>query len=634
MLTARLFGTISFQLGDDALPQVTTGRTAALLVYLAVTRQPQPRSFLADLLWDGLPDSRARTNLRYTLRDLRKKVGDYVVTEGEMVSFNQRLPHWVDATVFATHLAARPQAHPSGIEPQILQELLNLYAGEFLAGFQVERAAVFETWLQAQRRHLHHQYVQGLQMRIQQHVAAESLTAALTLNQQLLQLEPWREEAHCQQMILFSQTGQRSAALRQYEICCQALAAEFDLPPMPQTQTLFAQIKSSQWIADYLDVSLHREQSDAGVGRVKPTASEPSIPRFDLGSMSDPFYFYGRGTELATLRSWALNERSQLVAILGLNGQGKSALASVFVQESLEDDQSPVPAFDQVIWRSLHQGSGCIELLQEWVRQLGGDARLMAGSNFDQLTSQLFPLLQKQRCLLVLDGVEAVVGHASQESPPRPRNRHPDSERYEDLFRLFIQRRHQSCLLLTSQVRPGALTHLHQRDGVFRCLTLDGLGVDESAALLAGYGISGDAAVYRQIHDLYAGNPRLLEEAANLIYSFFNADGRAFLGEEIAFYGEIGQTLTRQLAQVSPLERQILHSLAATTQSMRPQTLLESLAPSPAKQTYLDALVNLQANLLIRQEGNRTSLPALMSAYMKKAGQSPDVQPPPTSFHA
>ena len=61
----------------------------------------------------------------------------------------------------------------------------------------------------------------------------------------LLELEPWREEAHRQLMIWLAQSGQRNAALVQYELCCRALAEELGVEPDEATRALHASLLQS-----------------------------------------------------------------------------------------------------------------------------------------------------------------------------------------------------------------------------------------------------------------------------------------------------------------------------------------------------------------------------------------------------
>ncbi len=427
MLTIKLFGTPTFLLENQSLAHLVTSRTAALLVFLAVTGQPQPRTLLTDLLWENIPEQQARTNLRYLLSNLRKAVGDYVVAQGESVAFNQELPHWVDVSAFTSHLRNATTLTPATVEPEILQALLDLYTGELLAGFPTEGIPIFESWLLSQRRHLHDLLVQGLRLRTQQHLTQGEYTEGLAINHYLLTLEPWREEAHRQRMLLLAHSGQRSAALQQYTRCCQALAEELDVLPMLQTTTLYEQIKSGQWFASQSAVA-HRQPLPVSIssfpgelpihrknGTTPPPASPPAAPtlRRDLGAMPDAAHFYGRQAELTTLHSWVGQEQSRLIALLGGCGQGKTALAAAFVQDILEDEPSPAHGFNQVIWRSLHNAPTCTEILQGWLQQLEAtpaDALLLS---FDELITRLFAILQTRRCLLVLDGVDALLSDAT-----------------------------------------------------------------------------------------------------------------------------------------------------------------------------------------------------------------------------
>ena len=670
MLRLRLLGTPAFQLKDETLSHLITGKMAALLSYLAVTGQPQPRTQLTDLLWENTTEQQTRTNLRYLLSNLRKILGDYVIAQGETITLNQELPYWVDATTFTQHMTIAAAPSAAALDPEILQELLNLYKGEFLAGFQTEELPVFERWMLAQRRHLHDLLVQGLQLRTQQHLTQGEYAEGLALNHYLLTLEPWREEAHRQRMLLFAHSGQRSAALQQYSRCCQLLAEELDVPPMPQTTSLYEQIKSGQWFATQ-QIALERQHLPIAITSFPESLSTTLYPlpqkqngtngngtngngmngngahstgvqpnddplngiqphdttaltsantahktlRSDLGAMPESAQFYGRKNELATLHSWIGQEHNRLIALLGIAGQGKTALAAAFVQDIMDADQNPAQGFTQVIWLSLQGAPPCIETLHEWLRQLEGTQNAAQSGSFDQLITRLFAILKVRRCLLVLDGLEAILSDAGCEEKNDDAYR-PGCKAYDALIRLFFQRRHRSCLLLTSQVRTEALNHLDERNGAFRSLELAGLTVADGAALLASQRVATNSSNHEQLHQHYAGNPLLLCQSANLLHELFGGDVDAFLQEELFFMGDIGSALTRQLVRLTPLERQVLQQLAQAEQPLSRQALYVQLPSAPSKPEYFQALQNLQRSFLLRQAGDHVALLSVLKTYL------------------
>jgi DNA-binding SARP family transcriptional activator len=66
---------------------------------------------------------------------------------------------------------------------------------------------------------------------------------ALRHARQLLRYDPCREDAHRLVMRCHVRLGERAQALRQYRVCCHVLEREFDMPPEPSTEALFAQIR-------------------------------------------------------------------------------------------------------------------------------------------------------------------------------------------------------------------------------------------------------------------------------------------------------------------------------------------------------------------------------------------------------
>lgn len=662
MLKARFFGTPQISFGTDSEILTLTGRVQALFAYLCVTRQPQDRNKLADLLWDHQSDQEAKSNLRYVLRDLRKVIGDYLLVDGQMVAFNFDLPHWFDVTPFTTYLAPSMRTAPIRPELAILQELLNLYTGDFLAGFYVQDAMTFERWMLAQRRHFHDAMVYGLQLATEEHLALEDYEAGLALNQYLLTLEPWREEAHRQRMLLLAASGQRSAALMQYELCCQILEEELDAPPMNETTSLYTQIKSGLWFVERKGADNFNNQRIAiraypQTGTQHRTAvansstGKTAVNRqgaIDIGAMSAPSYLIGRRKELTALRSWLDNDRCRLAAILGLGGQGKSALVAWFVQEEcarlrsaaanqaiapLEQTDSqyvqdwPFPSsanqedallrktpITQIVWRSLAQRPSCTELLRDLTQQLTNQAHQAHGehpANFDQLVTLLFNALQSSRCLIVLDGVEAILSSTTPAAEAT-------AAAYEQLFRLFVEREHQSCLLLTSRLRPAVLTQMQQQKELVHCLELGGLPAEESAEFLQAQGLATDAMGYRCLYEWYAGNPQILSQAADLIHELFDGDVAAFLQEEVHFLALIGESLAHQISELSPLAQQLLLVLAGAHQPLSRQALWTQRPAEPSKEAYYNALRELQRAHFVHQTGGQFTAATLPAAFLQE----------------
>ena len=61
----------------------------------------------------------------------------------------------------------------------------------------------------------------------------------------MLELDVWREEVHRELMRLLVLSGQRSAALMQYERCRRILDEELSVQPAAETRQLYEQIALS-----------------------------------------------------------------------------------------------------------------------------------------------------------------------------------------------------------------------------------------------------------------------------------------------------------------------------------------------------------------------------------------------------
>lgn len=146
------FGPLRIELNGAPLALRTT-KTTALLAYLALEgKQPQPRIHLAALLWDGYEQRTARSSLRVALTYLRQALLPLQPLHllHKCVQWNNtRGAIWCDAQTFE-EIAVNQTEQKSSTQ---LKETLDLYKGEFLAGWENVDSVPFQKWVLKRRTH-------------------------------------------------------------------------------------------------------------------------------------------------------------------------------------------------------------------------------------------------------------------------------------------------------------------------------------------------------------------------------------------------------------------------------------------------------------------------------------------------
>jgi DNA-binding SARP family transcriptional activator len=222
------------QIMQNNTPVFIFHKAQALFYYLAVTGRPHQRSALLNFLWSHIPENNRKNNLRVTLSYLRKHFGQYLSINRHTVSFNQNASYWLDVDVLKN-----VQSSPKTIER--LQEIVKLYQGHFLEGFQVPEEREFEVWVLTTRKKLQDLVIQALHTLALRYKEQGNYTEGIECLNRLLSLQPWREESHQLLMSLLAISGQRSAALEQYEICRQLLE-EYRRSPSAELIQLYEEI--------------------------------------------------------------------------------------------------------------------------------------------------------------------------------------------------------------------------------------------------------------------------------------------------------------------------------------------------------------------------------------------------------
>ncbi|MFQ5435486.1 MAG: BTAD domain-containing putative transcriptional regulator, partial [Anaerolineae bacterium] len=249
-LTIRLLGNVSIELEGQPVAGLPSRKAEALLVYLVCHERPFPREFLADLLWNDRSQKQALANLRSILSSLRRKLDPYLIITRQTVAFNHAGDYWLDVKAFTAALdAGQTHSHLSleGCEACVgqLETAVRLYNGRFLQGLIIGDSTAFEEWSLIVHEQTHRRVLTALYQLSNHYARQGKYTQAQRYALRQVELEPYREEAHRQLMLTLVRSGQRSAALAQYETCRRILNEELGVEPAAETRSLYQRIRSA-----------------------------------------------------------------------------------------------------------------------------------------------------------------------------------------------------------------------------------------------------------------------------------------------------------------------------------------------------------------------------------------------------
>ena len=371
----------------DTLVVFPYDKVPALLAYLALeSNRPHFREALAELFWPDRPSATSRHSLSQALSALRRALGSptQLVLTRETVQLNSDHDLWLDTVAFnnlweASERHAHPHRERCADCATRLEQALQLYRSDFLDQFSLSDSVAFEDWVALQRGALRQRAVQTL-ARLAAHAEANgNLEQAILLAQRQLAFEPYEESIHRHLMRLRSASGQRSAALAQYERCRDLLASELAVEPEAETTALYDLIRA---------------------GRPGNPEPAPTAPQHNLPAQSTPLI--GRASELAQIAGLLANPDCRLLTLVGPGGIGKTRLA-------IEAAAAETGHFAQGVWFVALAPLSAHGLIASAV------ASVLSFNPYgaEGLRQRLIEFLRDQALLLVLDNFEHLVAEAS-----------------------------------------------------------------------------------------------------------------------------------------------------------------------------------------------------------------------------
>jgi predicted ATPase/DNA-binding SARP family transcriptional activator/DNA-binding CsgD family transcriptional regulator len=452
------------------------------------------REQILDLLWPDLKPLSAANNLHQTLHVARRTLEPESTTSRYLRLHDDRLALcpddslWTDVEAFE---AAADEARRA-CSPESYRAALDLYAGELLPGDR------YEDWTESRRQEIRRTYLALLVELAALYEDRGDHGPAIEALRKVTSSEPTHEQAHASLMRSYAASGQRSAALREYERLQEALWREFGTEPSPSSRQLREEILAA-------NTPVYGAPSSGPRSVEAPDTGAHNLP----GSLTS---FIGRERERAEIRN--LLGKTRLLTLKGPGGGGKTRLALQVTGDLAE---------------SYPDGAWLVELAPLAEEKLVPQAVATALGVREQpgrpLAETLAEALREKEALLVLDNCEHLVDAAadlaesllgscprlrilatSREtlgvpgemawpvpslSGPEPGDGHTveDLEGYESV-RLFVDRAryHNPAFLLTPHNARAVAEICRRLDGIPLAIELAaarvGLSVDELAARL------------------------------------------------------------------------------------------------------------------------------------------------------
>jgi hypothetical protein len=354
-------------------------------------------------------------------------------------------------------------------------------------------------------------------------------------------------------------------------------------------------------VPEWLEAKGYKAQRQSLHDTVANSPNSSGANMADWGEAPNIQTFYGRIEELAKLEQWIVRDRCHLLAICGMGGIGKTALAVKLV----ENMQSQ---FDCFIWRSLRGAQPTAQLIADLLQFLNTSQQTGCG------ISDLLEVLRQKRCLIVLDDFEATLQDGELVGAYRQ-----GCEAHSELLQRVGSERHQSSLILIGREQPKEISMHQGDDQQIRYYKVNGLQRQGAFELLRARGFTGSENGLEALVQQYRGNPSALRIVAGTIQELFNGNVSEFLRQTALALGDVLRTLLyQQFERLSKLEKDVLYWLAIKHRPVSLATLRSEMNLQASGSELINALESLRWRSLIEKVMEQEEVMFLLEPVVMK----------------
>jgi DNA-binding SARP family transcriptional activator len=218
-----------------------------LCYLLLVAPKAHHREQLADMLWGETDSLNARKHLRQAVWHLQTELttlagpaaGSLLRVDNDWLEVDPAAPVWTDARQMReAHERVRDRrgAELAESEVQATRNAIELYEGELLEGW-------YQDWCIHQRERYRTMRLALLEKLLSHAEHQYRWDEALTYAETILEADRAHERTHLRLMRIHVARGDRTAAIRQYVACREALHQEFAVEPGPDVVAVYEQAR-------------------------------------------------------------------------------------------------------------------------------------------------------------------------------------------------------------------------------------------------------------------------------------------------------------------------------------------------------------------------------------------------------
>jgi DNA-binding SARP family transcriptional activator len=206
---------------------------------------------LADALWGEIAPAQSKSYLRKALWQLQSALevcgmGGILLVDREWLQVNSEFDFWLDVADFEKAFKRTQGARGRDLDEgqaQLIQRAVEIYRGDLLEGW-------YQDWCFHERERLQYIYIAMLDKLMDYCEAHRRYEDGLMYGEKVLHHDRARERTHRRLMRLYYASGDRTAALRQYKKCVQALREELGVEAAERTRQLHEIMRADSQLED------------------------------------------------------------------------------------------------------------------------------------------------------------------------------------------------------------------------------------------------------------------------------------------------------------------------------------------------------------------------------------------------